>query len=71
MEEKLSNDNQYLAQGTCRPLKCRGYVIRVTGFGKQDAIKGVGFLSFPPVLHLHLKRFEYDVNAGEEIRKYL
>jgi ubiquitin carboxyl-terminal hydrolase 7 len=29
-------------------------------FGKQDADKGVRFLSFPPVLHLHLKRFEYD-----------
>jgi ubiquitin carboxyl-terminal hydrolase 7 len=31
------------------------------GFGLQDAHKGVLFHSFPPVLHLQLKRFEYDV----------
>lgn len=30
--------------------------------GLQDANKGVIFESFPPVLHLHLKRFEYDLN---------
>lgn len=29
-------------------------------YGLQDANKGVIFESFPPVLHLHLKRFEYD-----------
>lgn len=28
--------------------------------GMQDAEKGVIFTSFPPVLHLHLMRFEYD-----------
>ncbi|KAI1615479.1 ubiquitin thiolesterase [Exophiala viscosa] len=28
----------------------------------QDARKGVIFESFPPVLHLQLKRFEYDIN---------
>ena len=28
----------------------------------QEAKKGVIFESFPPVLHLHLKRFEYDIN---------
>ena len=28
----------------------------------QDAKKGVIFESFPPVLHLQLKRFEYDIN---------
>lgn len=26
----------------------------------QDAKKGVLFVDFPPVLQLHLKRFEYD-----------
>lgn len=26
----------------------------------QDAKKGVLFIDFPPVLQLHLKRFEYD-----------
>ncbi|PGH27122.1 hypothetical protein AJ80_01078 [Polytolypa hystricis UAMH7299] len=30
-------------------------------YGLQAAKKGVLFESFPPVLHLHLKRFEYDV----------
>ena len=29
-------------------------------FGLQDAKKGIMFESFPPVLHLQLKRFEYD-----------
>ena len=28
-------------------------------FGKQDAKKGVKFVTLPPVLHLQLKRFEY------------
>jgi ubiquitin carboxyl-terminal hydrolase 7 len=31
-------------------------------YGLQEAKKGVIFESFPPVLHLHLKRFEYDIN---------
>lgn len=30
--------------------------------GLQDAKKGELFESFPPVLHLHLMRFEYDIN---------
>lgn len=30
--------------------------------GMQDAEKGVIFTSFPPVLHLHLMRFEYDAS---------
>ena len=32
------------------------------GHGFQDARKGIIFESFPPVLHLQLKRFEYDIN---------
>ncbi|KAF1954244.1 cysteine proteinase [Byssothecium circinans] len=32
------------------------------GHGLQDAKKGVIFESFPEVLHLQLKRFEYDIN---------
>ena len=42
--ETLDGENQYMADG----------------HGKQDARKGVKFVSFPPVLHLLLKRFEYD-----------
>lgn len=42
--EMLEGENQYQA----------------TGFGLQDAKKGVVFKSFPPVLHLQLKRYEYD-----------
>lgn len=34
------------------------------GHGLQDARKGVIFESFPQVLHLQLKRFEYDVNRN-------
>ena len=29
-------------------------------YGLQDARKGVSFRKFPPVLHLHLLRFQYD-----------
>ncbi|KAF7727221.1 hypothetical protein EC973_007919 [Apophysomyces ossiformis] len=43
-EETLEGDNKYMAEG----------------YGLQDAKKGVIFESFPPVLHLQLKRFEYD-----------
>ncbi|KAJ1915568.1 ubiquitin-specific protease ubp15 [Tieghemiomyces parasiticus] len=44
-EELLEGDNKYMAEG----------------FGLQDAKKGVIFEAFPPVLHLQLKRFEYDM----------
>lgn len=44
--ETLDGDNKYDAG---EPYKL------------QDARKGVIFESFPPVLHLHLKRFEYDL----------
>lgn len=43
--ETLEGDNKYMAEG----------------HGLQDAKKGVIFESFPPVLHLQLKRFEYDM----------
>lgn len=42
--ETLEGDNKYAAEG----------------YGLQDAKKGVIFESFPDVLHLQLKRFEYD-----------
>merc|ERR1719505_104980 len=42
--EKLEGDNKYDA-GT---------------HGMQDARKGVAFKHFPPILHLHLLRFQYD-----------
>ena len=42
--ETLDGQNQYRAEG----------------FGLQDARKGILFESFPPVLQLQLKRFEYD-----------
>ncbi|KAJ3409581.1 hypothetical protein HDV05_004398 [Chytridiales sp. JEL 0842] len=43
--ETLDGDNKYHAEG----------------YGLQDAKKGVIFTKFPPVLHLQLKRFEYDM----------
>ncbi|XP_051113564.1 ubiquitin C-terminal hydrolase 12-like isoform X2 [Andrographis paniculata] len=46
--EYLDNDNKYHAEH----------------FGLQDARKGILFMDFPPVLQLHLKRFEYDVDRG-------
>ncbi|XP_056171641.1 ubiquitin C-terminal hydrolase 12-like isoform X3 [Syzygium oleosum] len=42
--ERLEGDNKYQAEE----------------HGLQDAKKGVLFIDFPPVLQLHLKRFEYD-----------
>ncbi|GFP97183.1 ubiquitin carboxyl-terminal hydrolase 12 [Phtheirospermum japonicum] len=42
--EHLDGDNKYHAEQ----------------HGLQDAKKGVLFIDFPPVLQLHLKRFEYD-----------
>ncbi|KAJ2379635.1 ubiquitin-specific protease ubp15 [Coemansia sp. RSA 2607] len=42
--ETLDGENKYMAEG----------------HGLQDARKGVIFESFPPVLQLQLKRFEYD-----------
>ena len=44
--ETLEGENKYQAEG----------------YGLQDAKKGVIFESFPNVLHLQLKRFEYDFN---------
>ena len=34
----------------------------------QDAKKGVIFESFPPVLHLQLKRFEYDIQRDAMVK---
>mmetsp|Transcript_31511 Transcript_31511/g.77222 ORF Transcript_31511/g.77222 Transcript_31511/m.77222 type:complete len:1170 (-) Transcript_31511:337-3846(-) len=43
-KENLDGDNKYMAEG----------------HGLQDAEKGCTFQKLPPILHLHLKRFEYD-----------
>ncbi|KAJ1554471.1 hypothetical protein HK096_003399, partial [Nowakowskiella sp. JEL0078] len=43
--ETLEGENKYQAEG----------------HGLQDAKKGVTFQKFPPMLHLQLKRFEYDM----------
>lgn len=37
-------------------------------FGYQDAKKGVVFQSFPPVLHLQLKRFEFDYETLDLVK---
>lgn len=36
--------------------------------GYQDAKKGVVFRSFPPILHLQLKRFEYDFMVDDLVK---
>ena len=38
------------------------------GFGLQDARKGIIFESLPPVLHLQLKRYEYDVQRDVMVK---
>jgi len=50
--ETLEGDNKYQAEG----------------FGLEDAKKGVIFQSFPPVLHLQLKRFEYDIQRDAMVK---
>jgi ubiquitin carboxyl-terminal hydrolase 7 len=51
-EETLDGENKYHTED----------------FGLQDAKKGISFLSFPPVLHLQLKRFEYDAQRDAMIK---
>ena len=50
--ETLDGENKYHAEG----------------FGLQDARKGVIFKTFPPVLHLQLRRFEYDVEKDALVK---
>ncbi|KAH7107494.1 cysteine proteinase [Auriculariales sp. MPI-PUGE-AT-0066] len=50
--ETLDGDNKYQAEG----------------HGLQDAKKGIVFESFPPVLHLQLKRFEYDMQRDTMVK---
>ncbi|KAJ2525997.1 ubiquitin-specific protease ubp15, partial [Coemansia sp. RSA 1933] len=50
--EMLDGENKYQAEG----------------HGLQDARKGMIFESFPPVLHLHLKRFEHDYTRNAMIK---
>lgn len=50
--ETMDGDNKYFAEG----------------YGLQDAKKGVIFESFPQVLHLQLKRFEYDVRRDATLK---
>lgn len=37
-------------------------------FGMQKAEKGVKFVSFPPVLHLQLMRFQYDPQLDTNVK---
>lgn len=39
-------------------------------FGLQDAKKGVIFTEYPPVLHLQLKRFEYDFERDQMVKVF-
>lgn len=50
--ELLDGDNKYDA----------------SGFGLQDAEKGVIFESFPDVLHVQLKRYEYDFETDNMVK---
>ena len=50
--EVLEGDNLYFAEG----------------FGLQVAKKGCVFIEFPPVLHLQLKRFDYDMEMDSFIK---
>ncbi|KAL0222957.1 hypothetical protein P9112_002347 [Eukaryota sp. TZLM1-RC] len=51
-DELLEGENQYMAEG----------------HGLQDAKKGCKFRKLPPVLHCHLKRFEYDFMTDMQVK---
>ena len=36
--------------------------------GLQDAEKGICFKRFPPILHLHLMRFQYDSTVDASVK---
>jgi len=38
------------------------------GFGLQDVRKGIAFQSFPQVLRLQLKRFNYDTQLDDTVK---
>jgi hypothetical protein len=42
------------------PTPSRHSHAQAEGYGKQDAERYTRFASYPPVLTVHLKRFEYD-----------
>ena len=48
----MDGDNMYAAEG----------------HGLQVAKKGIIFEHFPPVLHLQLKRFEYDMQRDVNVK---
>ena len=48
----MDGDNKYQAEG----------------YGLQDAKKGIVFQSFPPVLQIQLKRFEYDIQRDVMVK---
>ncbi|CAO3700741.1 unnamed protein product [Rhizopus stolonifer] len=50
--ETMEGENKYMAEG----------------HGLQDAKKGVIFESLPPVLHMQLKRFEYDIIEDDMVK---
>ena len=52
--QELTGDNQYETEK----------------FGKQDAVMGCEFLEFPAVLHLHLRRFEFNFQYGRMEKVY-
>lgn len=54
-EEIMDGDNQY----------------RTEEFGLQDAARGVSFTKFPPVLELHLLRFEFDYQKMQNYKVVL
>ena len=51
-QERLEGNNQYNAEG----------------FGLQDAVMGVEFTALPLILHLHLRRFQYDYTTNRMIK---
>ncbi|KAG0370870.1 hypothetical protein BGZ54_003296 [Gamsiella multidivaricata] len=55
--ETLDGENKYQAEG---------YGLQV--IANEDAKKGVIFQTLPPVLHLQLKRFEYDIERDAMVK---
>ena len=60
--------NQTLTLTLTLTLILTRYNTRRPELGRQEARRGARLKSVPPVLQLHLKRFEYDMRSGEMLK---
>ena len=57
-----------MSMSACLCVWMDGWMDGMFRRGKQDAEKGVLFTELPPVLTIHLKRFEFDMQRMVSLR---